>query len=121
MNVQLARKLTAILGFLGVLFGAFGAHALRARLDAAGTTSSWQTGVLYHLLHAVALLAVTSRPSVSRLTFWSFFFGIVVFSGSLYLLALTTARWLGAITPLGGLGMLLGWLSLLFSRRDDVP
>jgi uncharacterized membrane protein YgdD (TMEM256/DUF423 family) len=121
MNVWFARKLTAALGFFGVLLGAFGAHALHARLEAAGTMAAWQTGVLYHLIHAVALLAITSRNAVSRLTFWCFFVGVVVFSGSLYLLALTNIRWFGAITPLGGLGMLLGWLSLVFSKPDKVP
>jgi uncharacterized membrane protein YgdD (TMEM256/DUF423 family) len=120
MNVQLARKLTAVLGFLGVLLGAFGAHALRPALEAAGTMPIWQTAVLYHLLHAVALLALTGQVALSRLTFWCFFLGVVVFSGSLYLLSLTRISLLGAITPLGGFGMLLGWLSLLFSKRDDV-
>ena len=120
MNVQLARKLTAVLGFLGVLLGAFGAHALRPALEAAGMMPVWQTAVLYHLVHAVVLLALTAQTAISRLTFWCFFLGIVVFSGSLYLLALTHIPWLGALTPLGGFGMLLGWLSLLFSRRDGV-
>jgi uncharacterized membrane protein YgdD (TMEM256/DUF423 family) len=119
MNVQLARKLTAVLGFFGVLLGAFGAHALRPVLETAEMMPVWQTAVLYHLVHAVALLAVTGQAAISRLTFWSFFLGVVVFSGSLYLLALTRIPAFGAITPLGGLGMLLGWLSLLFSKRDD--
>ena len=120
MNVQLARKLTAALGFLGVLLGAFGAHALRPGLEAAGMLPVWQTAVLYHLMHAVALLAITGQTAVSRLTFWCFFLGVGIFSGSLYLLALTRISLLGAVTPLGGFGMLLGWLSLLFSKRDDV-
>jgi uncharacterized membrane protein YgdD (TMEM256/DUF423 family) len=120
MNVQLARKLTAVLGFFGVLLGAFGAHALRPALEAAGMMPIWQTAVLYHLVHAVALLAITAQTPISRLTFWSFFLGVVVFSGSLYLLALTRFSLFGAITPLGGFGMLLGWLSLLFSKRDNV-
>jgi uncharacterized membrane protein YgdD (TMEM256/DUF423 family) len=120
MNVQLTRKLTAVLGFLGVLLGAFGAHALRPALEAAGMMPVWQTAVLYHLVHAVALLAVTGQAAISRLTFWSFFLGVIVFSGSLYLLALTRISLLGAITPLGGFGMLLGWFSLFITRRDAV-
>jgi uncharacterized membrane protein YgdD (TMEM256/DUF423 family) len=120
MNVQLARKLTAVLGFFGVLLGAFGAHALHPGLEAAGMMPVWQTAVLYHLVHAVALVAVTGQTAVSRLTFWSFFLGVVLFSGSLYLLALTRVTSLGAVTPFGGFGMLLGWLSLLFSRRNNV-
>ncbi|HEY0793132.1 MAG TPA: DUF423 domain-containing protein [Chthoniobacterales bacterium] len=119
MNIPLAKKLTAALGFSGVLFGAFGAHALRSLLEGAGAMPIWQTAVQYHLIHAVALLPVVGRPSVSRLTFWSFFLGVLIFSGSLYLLALTGARWLGAVTPLGGLGMLLGWLSLAFRRPGE--
>ncbi len=114
MNPSLARKLTAALGFSAVFFGAFGAHALRARLEASGAAAFWQTGVLYHLVHAVALLATIGRPGFSRWTFWGFFGGAIVFSGSLYLLALTGERWWGAITPLGGLGFLAGWLSLAF-------
>jgi uncharacterized membrane protein YgdD (TMEM256/DUF423 family) len=117
MNLRSARKLTAALGFSGVLSGAFGAHAMRPLLEEAGTMPVWQTAVQYHLIHAVALLMVVGRPSVSRLTFWSFFVGVLIFSGSLYLLAVTGVRWLGAVTPLGGLGMLLGWLSLAFSSR----
>jgi uncharacterized membrane protein YgdD (TMEM256/DUF423 family) len=120
MNVQLARKLAAVIGFFGVLLGAFGAHALRPGLEAAGMMPIWQTAVLYHLVHAVALLAVTGQAAVSRLTFWSFSLGIMVFSGSLYLLALTRISALGAVTPLGGLGMLLGWLSLLFNKAGHV-
>lgn len=119
MNIRLARKLTAVTGFFGVLLGAFGAHALRPTLEPAGMMPIWQTAVLYHLVHAVALLAVTGQSAISRLTFWSFFLGIMAFSGSLYLLALTRISALGAITPLGGFGMLLGWLSLLFSKRDN--
>lgn len=119
MNVQLARRLTAVLGFFGVLLGAFGAHALRPGLEAAGMMPVWQTAVLYHLVHAVALLAVTGQTAISRLTFWSFFLGVMVFSGSLYLLAVTRIWAFGAITPFGGFGMLLGWLSMLFSRGDN--
>jgi len=80
----------------------------------------WQTAVLYHLVHAVALLAISGQAAISRLTFWSFFLGVVIFSGSLYLLAVTRISAFGAITPFGGIGMLLGWLSVLFGRRDNV-
>ena len=120
MNVQLARKLTAGLGFCGVLLGAFGAHALRPALEAAGMVPVWQTGVLYHLVHVVALLTVTGQTPVSRLTFWSFLLGVIIFSGSLYLLAVTRISLFGAITPLGGLGMLLGWLSLFISKHGNI-
>ena len=101
---------------LGVVFGAFGAHALRDRL-AADMLAVFETGVRYHLIHALALLAVAwaaSRwpgPMVSTAG-WLFVGGILIFSGSLYLLAISGIRWLGAITPTGGLCLILGWALL---------
>jgi len=117
MNRHLSRNLAAWTGFLGVACGAFGAHALRTRFDALGTLSIWQTGVLYHLVHSVVLLAISQWKPFPRLAFWLMLGGIVVFSGSLYLLAMTNLRWFGAITPLGGFGMLGGWLVLAL-RKD---
>jgi uncharacterized membrane protein YgdD (TMEM256/DUF423 family) len=105
--MQLAAQVAGILGFLGVALGAFGAHQLAAVLSANQTASIWQTAVLYHLVHAVAALWASSRhPTLV----WIWAAGIFVFSGSLYLLALTNIRWLGAITPIGGLLLLAGWL-----------
>jgi uncharacterized membrane protein YgdD (TMEM256/DUF423 family) len=105
--MQLATQIAGLLGFLGVALGAFGAHQLAALLTANQTLSIWQTAVLYHLVHAVAALWATGRnPTVV----WLWAGGILVFSGSLYLLALTNIRWLGAITPIGGLLFLAGWL-----------
>lgn len=104
-------------GFFAVAFGAFGAHALRSRFDALGTLSVWQTGVLYNLVHAVVLLVISRWDPFPRLAFRLMFVGLVLFSGSLYLLAATNVLWLGAITPLGGLGMLAGWLALAFKGK----
>ena len=118
MNHHLSRNVAALTGFFAVACGAFGAHALHMRFDALGTLSIWQTGVLYHLVHAVVLLVISRWNPVPRLAFWLIFGGIVVFSGSLYLLALTDIRWIGAITPLGGLGMLGGWLALMLKGRS---
>src|SRR4051812_32134486 len=103
----------ATLGFLGVELGAFGAHALRQRL-APELLAVYQTGVLYHLVHAVALLGVAilakMRPdAMLTAAGWLFVAGIMIFSGSLYALAITGVRVLGAITPLGGLAFLAGW------------
>ncbi len=103
-------------GLLGVAAGAFGAHALRDRLSP-HLLSVFETGARYQMYHALALLAVAlaaSRfPAGSwRAAGWLFTAGTVVFSGSLYLLALTGVRWLGAVTPLGGLAFLAGWLLL---------
>jgi uncharacterized membrane protein YgdD (TMEM256/DUF423 family) len=108
-------RLAAWFGFSGVALGAFGAHALRARLSPA-SLEIYRTGVLYHLLHAVALLAVAAladRLRAPRATAALFAGGIAVFSGSLYLLAVTGARTWGAVTPLGGLALMAGWLTIL--------
>jgi len=106
--------LAAFLGFTGVAFGAFGAHALKATLAAHETTAVWQTAVLYHLVHAVASLwASERRPMVGRI--WAA--GVLFFSGSLYALALTNVKILGAITPIGGVLFLVGWAMLVPSRK----
>jgi uncharacterized membrane protein YgdD (TMEM256/DUF423 family) len=106
----------ALSAFVGVALGAFGAHGLRGRLSA-DMLATFEVGVRYQMYHALALLAValaqTRRPG-TLLTAggWLFVAGTVVFSGSLYVLSLTGQRWLGAITPLGGLAFLAGWLCL---------
>lgn len=106
----------SVSGGLAVVLGAFGAHALRARLPAE-RLGSWQTGVEYHLLHSVALLALALYAAQSgravTLPAGLFTAGIVLFSGSIYGLVLTPWRWLGPLTPLGGLCFIAGWLSLL--------
>jgi uncharacterized membrane protein YgdD (TMEM256/DUF423 family) len=108
--------LGCIFGFLGVGAGAFGAHALRARLPA-DLLAVFETGARYQMYHALALLAVATIASraptgAASAAGWLFTAGIVLFSGSLYLLALTGTRWLGAITPLGGVCFLAGWAAL---------
>jgi uncharacterized membrane protein YgdD (TMEM256/DUF423 family) len=110
-------RIAGVLGFLGVALGAFGAHLLKARL-APDLLAIWQTAVLYHLLHAVALLALALYGKASgadiRFGAAAFFIGVLVFSGSLYALSLTGIRVLGAITPLGGLAFLAGWGWIVF-------
>lgn len=108
-------RLAAALCFLAVALGAFGAHALRSTLDRHGLADGWKTAVLYHLVHAVALLALGLAGTSNRAVAPLFVGGIVLFSGSLYAMALTNVRWLGAITPLGGLCFLAGWLCLVIS------
>ena len=102
----------ALLAALGVACGAFGAHGLRAVL---GETELgwWQTAVQYHMWHAIALvpLALLPRPRLPALLFVA---GILIFSGTLYLMALTGWRWLGAVTPLGGVMLIAGWLVVLW-------
>ncbi len=109
-----ATTLAALLGLTGVALGAFGAHGLKELLASHGTTAIWQTAVLYQLVHAVASLWAADRhPLVVQL--WVA--GVLFFSGSLYLLALTNLKWLGAITPIGGVLFLAGWALLLVPRK----
>lgn len=108
-------------GFLAVAAGAFGAHALRAKLTPE-LLAVWETGARYQMYHALGLLAVamvTSRAAsgMGAAAGWLFTAGVVLFSGSLYLLAFTGTRWLGAITPLGGVCFLAGWVALLLAGR----
>ncbi|TAJ52218.1 MAG: DUF423 domain-containing protein [Nevskiaceae bacterium] len=114
---QLALLGGAIYGFLGVALGAFGAHGLRERLTP-DLLAVWKTAVEYQFYHALALLLVgllaSQRPSIALTNAGiCFALGVLIFSGSLYTLALSGQRWLGAITPIGGLLFLAGW-ALLF-------
>ena len=106
--------LISFIGFLGVALGAFGAHALKNHLQRAEMTSVWETAVLYQLIHVVAAWAVLARNPLnswhSRAT-WSWLAGIVLFSGSLYALALGGPGWIGPITPVGGGWLLFGWFA----------
>ena len=104
----------AVLGFLAVALGAFGAHALAQRLGP--YVETWQTAARYQLVHAVALLVVAVALAVAG---WLFVIGTALFSGSLYLLVLTGARAWGIVTPFGGALLLTGWLCLAvgFARR----
>lgn len=104
----------AVLAGLGVAFGAFGAHALKTRLGAY-ELGVFETAVRYQMYHALALLAIGSRALgfSARWPTILFVLGVAIFSGSLYLLALTGARWLGAITPFGGAAFLAGWAWLV--------
>jgi uncharacterized membrane protein YgdD (TMEM256/DUF423 family) len=110
--------LACLLACLAVAAGAFGAHALRGRLSEE-LLAVFETGARYQMYHALALLGVAWAAArwpgpLAGAAGWLFVLGIVLFSGSLYLLALSGVRWLGAITPLGGLSFLAGWLLLAF-------
>jgi uncharacterized membrane protein YgdD (TMEM256/DUF423 family) len=130
MNRQLA-LLSAILGFTGVGFGAFGAHSLKNAVDGladgAQRLAWWDTGARYHLVHAVAVgvMAVFAAQLGTRLPIiagWLFALGVLLFSGSLYVMGATGLRWLGAVTPLGGVSMLVGWtLMALAAWRLEAP
>ena len=109
--------LGALMSGLAVAIGAFGAHALRGQI-AQNLLETYETGVKYHFYHALGLFAVAliigrwPNSNLPVIAGWLFVVGIALFSGSLYLLAVTGARWLGAITPLGGVAFIVGWLCL---------
>lgn len=108
----------AFSGFLGVLLGAFGAHLLKQRLDPE-MLGVFEVGVRYQMYHAFALIVLAwvlpqwAGPA-GMMAGWFFIAGTVIFSGSLYLLSITGVRWLGAITPVGGLAFLVGWICLIW-------
>jgi uncharacterized membrane protein YgdD (TMEM256/DUF423 family) len=109
----------AFSGFLSVAFGAFGAHSLKNILDEYGK-SIYEKAVLYQMFHTLALFAVGVSQHLAKdisfsLAGWGFFVGIILFSGSLYALATTGIKWLGAITPIGGVAFLFGWFWLVLS------
>ncbi len=108
-------RIGAALCFLAVAFGAFGAHALKSKLERFGLVDVWNKAVLYHFIHAIALFVLGLVGNVNRGAAWLFLAGILFFSGSLYLMALTNVRWLGAITPIGGLCFLGGWAWLVLA------
>ncbi len=123
---RLLLQLAGANGFLAVALGAFGAHGLKTRFegleDAAQRLDWWETAAHYHLIHALAFVAcawIVQRTS-SKLTLiggWCFQLGILFFSGSLYAMSLSGARWLGAVTPIGGLLLLAGWLTVVAGSR----
>ncbi len=115
------RQIAAIFGTIAVIFGAFGAHALKAQLSISAL-ENWKTAVNYQFVHALALLLLATLPGNTfiRLSAWFFGLGIVCFSGSLYLLSLReiltiNTAFVGPITPLGGLFFSIGWVFLFFS------
>ena len=115
MDIWLIR-IAAIFGFLGVTLGAFGAHGLKEILEQQQTTDHWKTASFYHLIHAVVLLILATWAPQKSWTFGSFALGVTIFSGSLYILSVTGIKWLGAITPIGGILLLVGWGLLIFHK-----
>jgi uncharacterized membrane protein YgdD (TMEM256/DUF423 family) len=109
--------LGSLFGAFGVILGAFGAHALRGKLPDE-LLATWQTAVLYHLVHALGLIAVSFAASLLpgsslvRWAGWTMTAGILLFSGSLYVLCLSGVRALGAVTPFGGIAFIAAWLLL---------
>ncbi len=120
MNAKRILQLSGLSGALAVGLGAFGAHSLEDLLIQNGRLDTYQTAVNYHFYHTLALLGIgilaTIKPEWKGIAFsaWSMVLGMLIFSGSLYILSLTGITWLGAITPLGGLSFILGWSSLVY-------
>jgi uncharacterized membrane protein YgdD (TMEM256/DUF423 family) len=115
------RQIAAIFGTIAVIFGAFAAHALKAHLSISAL-ENWKTAVNYQFVHALALLLLATLPANTfiRLSAWFFGIGILLFSGSLYLLSLSgilsiNSGFIGPITPIGGLCFIIGWIFLFFS------
>jgi len=123
MTYSTTLRIAGILGAIGVGLGAFGAHALQEILQERGMSNAWETAVHYHLLHAVGLICIAlwlrQEPQSATHSFrWaarSWVAGIILFSGSLYGLALGGPRWLGPITPLGGAALIVGWILLVIA------
>lgn len=122
-------RIAGIMGFLAVGLGAMGAHALKTKwettlgvIEAAYRLDLWKTASQYHIVHSVVLLVLAfayNRPEQGRWASRMVTSGIVLFSGSLYLFSLTKAKWLVAITPIGGVLLMLGWLFLIFSGKKE--
>ena len=111
-------SIASLLGGVAVALGAFGAHAMRGKV-AENLLANYETGVRYHFYHALApfavVIAIQRWPTSSLPTIagWLFIVGIAIFSGSLYVMAFTGLRWLGAITPIGGVAFIAGWICLM--------
>ncbi len=120
MTARLAATLGALYGGVAVALGAFGAHALRSRLEPRDL-EIFETGVRYQMYHAMALLAaawlldkgITQAGGAA----WGFTVGTLIFSGSLYVMVFTGQRWLGAVTPIGGVAFIVGWVFLMLAAR----
>lgn len=126
MTYRTAVLVAAIAAFLAVAAGTFGAHGLEG-MRTADQVATWEIGVRYHMFHALAILAcaggIARLGRGGRVAVPCFALGIVVFSGSLYALVLLQQRWLGAVTPIGGVAFLIGWAALAIgaARRDGRP
>ncbi|MDG1819504.1 MAG: DUF423 domain-containing protein [Porticoccaceae bacterium] len=118
MNKLLWIKITAVCGALAVALGAFAAHGLKPQLSEV-QLQTYQTAVQYHFIHTLALLAIINLPLCERRLLWvarSFLLGIVLFSGSLYTIALTSISAIGLLTPFGGSAFIVGWLLLITAK-----
>ncbi len=119
MHASTAFRISAVVGFLAVALGAFGAHGLKDLLGRLETSATWDTAVQYHLGHAAVLMWLSAATPWRKGPWWCLFLGVLVFSGSLYVLSVTGLRRLGMITPLGGVAFLVGWAWLAMQGRQS--
>lgn len=119
MKTSLSLKIAAGFGFAAVALGAFGAHGLKPQLAERGTAAIWETAALYHLVHSAVLLALALGLPGARWAFRFFVAGVVLFSGSLYLYALSGWKPLAFVTPAGGIGLLAGWAAVFWSSASS--
>ncbi|MBS9522866.1 DUF423 domain-containing protein [Litoribacter alkaliphilus] len=124
MHKERIIQVGAVLGALAVGIGAFGAHGLADMLEMQGRAETFETGVKYHFYHALAMLLVGILSLLKlqekwiKRSAWLFLAGIVIFSGSLYVLSLTGITWLGAITPFGGVAFIAGWVCVAMAKYE---
>ena len=109
MDSRFAFRISSIIGLLAIALGAFGAHGLEKTLVANETVDIWDTAVSYHLPHAILLAILALSRPFPKAIWISMTLGVLIFSGTLYVLALTNIKWLGAITPIGGTLMMVAW------------
>jgi uncharacterized membrane protein YgdD (TMEM256/DUF423 family) len=113
-------RIAAIMGLLAVALGAMGAHALEKTLaHIPNGTGIWEKAVFYHFIHAVMLFILAARKPLKRVAWFAFLIGIILFSGSLYVYAVTGTRWLVALTPIGGVSFMVGWVCLILSPQVE--
>jgi len=103
-------RVASLSGAVAVGLGAFGAHGLKQVLESHQTVEVWETAVFYHFVHTLVLLWISDKTSMGEGPRRCFIFGMLVFSGTLYALSVTGIRWLGAITPIGGIALIVGWV-----------
>jgi uncharacterized membrane protein YgdD (TMEM256/DUF423 family) len=120
MTNSRAMRIAAVMGLLAIVLGAFGAHALKETLaEHQNGTELWGKAVFYHFIHAVMLFILAARKPLRRVAWFGFLIGILLFSGSLYLYAVTSVKWLVALTPIGGVSFMVGWVCLIISPPVD--
>ena len=116
MTNSSAMRMAAVMGLLAVALGAFGAHALKETLaHNPNGPALWEKAVFYHFIHAIMLFILAGRRPLRRVAWFGFLIGIILFSGSLYLYAATSVKWLVALTPVGGVSFIVGWVCLIIS------